>query len=143
MRVGAEYQARIPDFEPGKSLFCGNLTSCRRRRSRAGGMALGLGREGSARRSPGVGRGVAFILLLSLCVGDPVSAAGGWQGQRLLSARPGARGGHLGGEFSLHYQPYYVYPAGGGGAEKGWMPFLSGGFFFNLWVFFSFFLLKL
>lgn len=91
MRVGAEYQARIPDFEPGKSLFGCNLTSCRRR-SRGGRDGFGAG-VGSAGRSPGGGRGVVFILLSSLCVGDPVPAAGGWQGQRLLSVRPGAGGG--------------------------------------------------
>lgn len=118
MRVGAEYQARIPDFEPGKSLFGCNLTSCRRR-SRGGRDGFGAG-VGSAGRSPGGGRGVVFILLSSLCVGDPVPAAGGWQGQRLLSVRPGAGGGgHRGGKFSLHYQPYYVSPAGGGEAERG------------------------
>lgn len=85
MRVGAEYQARIPDFEPGKSLFGCNLTC----RSPGGRDGVGAG-VGSARGSPGGGSGIVLILLF-----QPLCWRSGGGGGRLAGAASalGAPGG--------------------------------------------------
>lgn len=81
---------------------------------------LGWARLGAL---PAAALGSYLFCFFSLCVCDPEAAAGGWLGQHLLWVHPGLGGGHRGGEFSLNYQPYYVYPTGDGEAGKGWMRF--------------------
>lgn len=80
MRVGAEYQARIPDFEPGKWLFGCNLTSPE---------AGGVGSPGAPRRRP---RGCVGGALEPLCRRS--GAGGGRLGRGSIRA-PGAGDSHF------------------------------------------------